>query len=272
MSARSSEGSDARSCTPCWGRSPRPFPMATRCRARGDASWRSAQRFLRGLQTPGCRKRASESALDVLRDLGADIRESSGRRRGQQLGHMDDHPGRSQRLPRPCSAPGPRTIQLRPARTWRSAVPAPSDYVQAQRVRSVLRSRVQSCSPASTRSSPQPADHAPAHRSDQRRGWRKVKADQSCLHPPGGPFDLTGLAGDLRPCGFSGPTACPSVCRSRRRHSPKTPCCASAAAYESATEWHARHPALIRNGNSVIFDSHAWTKCPPSAGWTPPAT
>ena len=158
---------------------------------------------------------------------------------------MDHHPRRSQRLPPAWfrTRPDDYSDETRGNLELGEFLPA-GDYVQAQRVRSVLRSSVQSLltgvdalvTPALPITSPR-IGQASIELGGKSRPINPVFIRLAC------PFNLTGVPAISVPCGF-GSNGLPIGLQIAAAPLAENVVLRVASAYESATEWHTRRPNL----------------------------
>jgi len=137
-------------------------------------------------------------------------------------------------------------------------VPA-SDYVQAQRVRSVLRARVHELlRDVDALVTPSLAITAPRIGETSVTVGGKVKPINPVFIRLADPFNLTGLPAISVPCGF-GAEGLPIGLQIAAAPYAEDTVLRIAAAYEANTDWHMRRPALdaVHEGRSFKLDSSA---------------
>ena len=200
--------------------------------------------FFDGLQPEVAR--TVEAALEVLRDLGADVRDVEWP--GVEVSNSATWTiilAEASAYHRPWfrTRPEDYSDETRANLELGEFLPA-GDYVQAQRVRSILRSSARSLfasvdalvTPALPITSPR-IGQANVELDGKTRPINPVFIRLAC------PFNLTGLPAISVPCGF-GPNALPIGLQIAAAPLAENVVLRVAAAFESATEWHTRRPNL----------------------------
>jgi aspartyl-tRNA(Asn)/glutamyl-tRNA(Gln) amidotransferase subunit A len=222
----------------------------------GEPPIRDASESLRGLRLGAPRyffeglqpevASGLEAALDVLRDLGADVRDVEWP--GVEVSNSATWTiilAEASAYHRPWFRTRPQDYsdETRANLELGEFLPA-GDYVQAQRVRSVLRSSVQALltsvdalvTPALPITSPR-IGQASVDLDGKTRPINPVFIRLAC------PFNLTGLPAISVPCGF-GANDLPVGLQIAAAPLAEDVVLGVAAAFESATAWHTRRPTL----------------------------
>jgi aspartyl-tRNA(Asn)/glutamyl-tRNA(Gln) amidotransferase subunit A len=132
-----------------------------------------------------------------------------------------------------------------------------SDYVQAQRVRTVLRQQVREVlSTVDALATPSLAITAPLIGQTGIEIGGKTKAINPVFIRLADPFNLTGTPAISVPCGF-GANGLPVGLQLATAAFQERMVLRVASAFEAATEWHRRHPALVAPACEIRLDSSA---------------
>ena len=226
---------------PASSRAPVPDYVGAARAGRPRAPHRRAARLLLRGRRPRGRDGASRRRCATLRRLGADVRDVADPAASTVVGSF------MVILLAEAFAYHERDLREHPElygevlreRLLAGALITGAEYVQAQRLRARLRREM-----ATVLAPRRRAGHADERRSPRptfaaglRSRLRLPREQHGALQ-----HDRAARAGAA--VRLHGARACRSRCRSPAARSTRPRCCASGHAYEQATEWHKRHPAL----------------------------